>query len=84
MVYAERFERGGETMKIENFVHDIAGEKITFDVTVLMVTDQVEIKRTEYGCSSTDIDAITSRYTDGQYDSLDRFIDGCSSILLID
>ena len=66
-------------MKINNFVHDEG--KVTFEVLHENKTNVVEIIKTQYGASMTDIDSFTSDWDENTYDQLDSFANGCTDIV---
>ncbi len=68
-------------MKIDNFIHDIEGKKITFDVIRDGVTYKIEIEKSDMGVSMTDIEDFTEFWDYESYSQLDDFIGACSGIV---
>lgn len=66
-------------MKIENF--NQSENRITFDVIIGCVRNQVEIDKTDYGTTQTDIDDFTETLSDNQYSQLEDFVEACSGMI---
>ncbi|OZV12326.1 hypothetical protein CIW83_09525 [Tissierella sp. P1] len=68
-------------MKIKNFKHDSNIGTIEFEVEHNGEVNKVKLESTGHGTRYTDIDDFTEYWTDGEYDQLEGFIEGCSGIL---
>lgn len=68
-------------MLIENFKHDFPDGTITFEVVLDGEKNKVQVEETTYGASYTDINDFTEDWSDGEYDALEKFVEGCTEIL---
>lgn len=68
-------------MKIDNFIHDEDKQVITFEIVRKGIIHEVEVKKTERGTSYTDYDDFTEEWEDSEYNQLEEFVSGCSSML---
>lgn len=69
------------SVEIKNFKHDSNIGMIEFEVEHNGETNKVELENTGNGTSYTDIDDFTDNWTDGEYNQLEEFVEGCAGIL---